>query len=424
MKEKRYVCIDLKSFFASCECVERGLDPFKVNLVVADPERSENTVCLAITPAMKALGIKNRCRVGDIPQTVEYIIAKPRMKLYMAKSAEIYSVYLRYISPEDIHIYSIDECFIDVTDYMKLYKKTEFEIAKLLTDEVYKKTGIRATVGIGTNLFLAKVALDVTAKKSPDFTGYLDEEKFKKTMWHHTPITDVWNIGHGTAERLLKYGIHDLYGVAHFDEKVLYKEFGINAELLIDHANGIEPCTIADIKKYRTHSTSLSTSQILFKNYDFSAAFLIVKEMLDGLTLELIDHEFVTDSVSLYVGYANKSVKTTGGTVKINEFTDSYKKLLTHFKKLYCDTTYKDKPIRKITIGLNDLVDKTHKTFDFFTDERAEKKEHDISETVIDIKKKFGKNAIIKGMSLEENATARVRNRLVGGHNGGEDEHR
>lgn len=421
MKEKRYVCIDLKSFFASCECVERGLDPFKVNLVVADPERSENTVCLAITPAMKALGIKNRCRVNDIPQNVEYIIAKPRMRLYMKKSAEIYSVYLRYISPDDIHIYSIDECFIDVTDYMKLYGKTEFELAALLTGEVFKKTGIRATVGIGTNLFLAKVALDVTAKKSPDFTGFLDEELFKKTMWRHTPITDVWNIGAGTAKRLEKYGIHDLYGVAHFDESILYKEFGVNAELLIDHANGIEPCTIKDIKKYRSHSASLSTSQILFKDYNYDQAFIIVKEMLDGLVLELIEHEYVTDSISLYINYADKKIKATGGTVKISEYTDSYKKLLGHFKKYYEETTRKDAYIRRVTLGLNDLVDKSHKTYDFFTDLKGEKKERDVSETVIGIKKKYGKNAIIKGISLDKNATARERNKMVGGHDGGED---
>ena len=420
MGEKRYVCIDLKSFFASCECAERGLDPFKVNLVVADPDRSVNTVCLAITPAMKELGIRNRCRIREIPKNVEYIVAKPRMRLYMRKSAEIYSVYLNYISPDDIHVYSVDECFIDVTDYMKLYGKTEFELAKFLTEEVYKKTKIRATVGIGTNLFLAKVALDVTAKKSPDFMGFLDEDKFKKEMWHHTPITDVWNVGIGTAKRLAKYGVHDLYGVAHFDEGILYKEFGVNAELLIDHAWGKEPCTIADIKKYRTRSASLSVSQILFRDYKRDNAFTVLKEMLDGLVLELIDKELVAGGVSLYVGYSRDEEGSAGGTMRLSGYTDSYRKLLEVFKKMYYERTA-DKPIRRLGLGLTDLEDNSFRTVDFFTDEKTEGKERDISETVIGIKKKFGKNAIVKGTSFEEGATGIERNKMVGGHNGGED---
>ena len=230
-KQRIYCCIDLKSFYASVECVARGLDPFKTNLIVADPDRTTRSVCLAITPAMKALGIKNRCRVYQIPPTVEYITAKPRMKLYMRKSAEIYGIYLRYISPDDIHVYSVDECFIDLTDYIKLYKTDAKSLAKTLTEAVFKQTGIRATVGIGTNLYLAKIALDITAKNSPDFMGYLTEELYKKTLWHHRPITDFWNVGPGIAKRLENLKIYDMYGVSVFDEKILYKEFGVNAEL-------------------------------------------------------------------------------------------------------------------------------------------------------------------------------------------------
>ena len=274
MKDRIYCCIDLKSFYASVECVERGLDPFKTNLIVADPTRTEKSVCLAITPAMKDLGIRNRCRVFEIPKNIEYITAKPRMKLYMKKSAEIYSIYLQYISSEDIHVYSIDEVFIDLTDYVKIYKKTPHQVAKMLIDKVFELTGITATVGIGTNLFLAKIALDITAKSSPDFMGYLDEEAFRKTIWHHRPITDIWNIGQGISKRLSEYGIFDLYGVAHAKEALLYRLFGINAELLIDHAKGIEPCTIKDIHNYKSKNHSLSNSQILFCNYNFFIKFI------------------------------------------------------------------------------------------------------------------------------------------------------
>ena len=281
MKERIYCCIDLKSFFASVECVERGLDPFTTNLVVADPSRGDKSICLAITPAMKALGIRNRCRVYEIPKNVEYITAKPRMKLYMKKSAEVYSVFLQFISKEDIHVYSIDEVFIDLTDYTKIYEKTAQQLAKMLIDRVFSTTGLCATVGIGTNLFLAKIALDITAKSSSDNMGVLDQEQFKRTLWHHRPITDFWNIGKGTAKRLAEYGIFDLYGVSTASEKLLYRLFGVNAELLIDHANGIEPCTIKDIQSYKTKHRSLSNSQILFCDYNYQDAFIIVKEMVE-----------------------------------------------------------------------------------------------------------------------------------------------
>ena len=348
---KYYLCIDLKSFYASVESVERGMDPFKTNLVVADPSRGKGAICLAITPALKAMGIPNRCRLFQIPDDVEYITAKPRMKLYMEYSANIYSVYLKYISKDDIHVYSIDECFFDITSYLELYGKTPKELAQMIIDAVYKETGICATAGIGTNMFLAKVALDVTAKHASDHIGYLDKEEFERTLWHHRPITDIWNFGKGIEKRLQKYGVYTLYDIAHFDEKILYKEFGVNAEFIIDHAKGIEPCTIADIKNFKSKTNSISNSQILFDDYDYDNALLAMREMVDLIVLELVEKNMVTDNISLTIGYSKEVRKSTGGIVKIGEYTDSRKKLLEYFTDSFKKTTDKKYPIRKITIG-------------------------------------------------------------------------
>lgn len=422
MEDKVYCCIDLKSFFASVECVDRGLDPFKVNLVVADVERSVGTVCLAITPAMKELGVKNRCRIYEIPKNIEYIVAKPRMKLYMEKSAEIYGIYLDYISPEDIHVYSIDECFIDLTDYVKIYEKEPIELAKMLTAEVYKRTGIRATVGVGTNMFLTKLALDITAKHSKDFIGYLNQEEFRKTIWHHRPITDIWNIGPGIAKRLARLGAYDLYGITKLDERLLYKEFGINAELIIDHAYGIEPCTIKDIQNYKTKSSSLSNGQILFSDYSLEDAYTVLKEMVESLVLELVEKDLVTNSISLVVGYSDKSIKMTGGSLKLDRYTNSYKHIIKYFEDFYKNTTLKEQSIRRLNVGLNNVVSEEYITIDFFTDFEAEKREKDLQKTLINIKYKYGKNSILKGNSFREKATARERNKMIGGHLSGEDE--
>lgn len=317
MEKSIYACIDLKSFYASVEAAERKLDPFKENLVVADPSRGRGAICLAVTPAMKSLGIKNRCRLFEIPETVTYITAKPRMKLYMEYSARIYSIYLNYVSKEDIHVYSIDECFLDFTPYLHTYGKTPKEMAVMLMDAVRRETGICATAGIGTNLFLAKVALDITAKHSPDHIGYLDEKEFKRTIWHHRPITDIWNIGKGIAARLSRYGIYDLYGTAHMDEKLLYKEFGVNAEFLIDHAHGREPCTIKEIHDYESKSHSVSQSQILFEDYSYDNALLVLKEMTDALALELRSRHLTTDSISMSVAYSKRELPPSGGTRKL-----------------------------------------------------------------------------------------------------------
>ena len=418
MEQKIYLCIDLKSFYASVECVERGLDPLTANLVVADPSRGRGGICLAITPAMKALGIRNRCRIFEIPDSVEYITAIPRMKLYMEYSARIYSIYLKYVAAEDIHVYSIDECFFDVTHYLSLYRKTARQMAQMLLAAVLEETGISATVGIGTNLFLAKVALDVTAKHAPDRIGILDEELFREQIWHHRPITDIWNVGRGIAKRLEKYGVYDLYGVAHMEEETLYREFGVNAEFLIDHSKGIEPCTIREIKEYVPSTTSVSNGQILFEDYDYDDALLAMKEMVDLLVPEIVDKGLVTDSITLHIGYSDNAAKSTGGTKKIPAFTNSEKKLMQYFVDYYKSTTRRGYPIRRLNIGLNNLISEDFVNLSFLPEYMENEKERNKQKAIMAIKRKYGKNAIIKGMNLEEKATARTRNKLIGGHNG------
>ena len=309
MMKKVYLCIDLKTFFASVECSERHLDPFKTNLVVADPTRGNGALCLAITPQMKSMGIHNRCRIFEIPKGVEYITAMPRMHLYMEYSARIYRIYCRYVSPDDIHVYSIDECFIDITSYMHLYHKSAKEFAKMLMQAVFADTHITATCGIGTNLYLAKVALDIISKHTKENIGILDEERYQKYLWHHLPITDFWHMGSGTANRLLKLGVVDMHGITQIPEEILYKEFGINAEYIIDHAWGREPATIASIKKYRPKNESINNSQVLFSDYEYEDAILVVKEMVELNVLRLVESRLVTNHVSLYIGYS----RTDGG---------------------------------------------------------------------------------------------------------------
>lgn len=416
--EKVYLCIDLKCFFASVECVARGLDPFETDLVVADPSRGNGAICLAVSPSLKAKGVKNRCRIFEIPKNIDYITALPRMKLYIKYSADIYGIYLKYVSAEDIVVYSIDECFLDVTSYLKMYKLTAKELAKKIIDDVYDTLNICATVGIGTNLFLAKVALDITAKHTSDHMGYLDEEEFKKQIWHHKPITDIWNIGRGIAKRLEKYNCYDLYDVAHMDEKVLYKEFGVNAEFLIDHSKGIEPTTIKDIHNYKAKSNSMSNNQILFEDYKYDDAFLVLKEMVEMNVLELVDKHLVTNCISLFVGYSKDVIKPTGVSMTLDEYTSSYAKLNEYFIRLFKNNVDKYHMIRRIGIGFNNVIDEKYATINLFTDVKKEEKERKMQEAIIEIKKKYGKNSILKAMNLQEKATARKRNKLVGGHNG------
>lgn len=420
-KQRVYICIDLKSFYASVECVERGLDPLSTNLVVADSERSEKTICLAITPPMKALGLSSRCRVFEIPKGVDYIMATPRMQLYIEYSANIYEIYLKYIAKEDIHVYSIDEVFMDVTDYLTMYGMSAKELAVRIMRDIYESTGITATAGIGTNLYLAKVALDITAKHVDDHIGYLDEETYQKTLWDHIPLTDFWRVGAGTVKRLEKYGIYNMGQIAHSDKDFLYKLFGIDAELLIDHAWGREITTIGDIKNYKPKHNSLSSGQVLSRDYGYDEGMLIVKEMADLLCLDLVDKGLITQSISLYVGYSN-ALKIEGdrGSISMTMPTSSAKTILPYIEQLYKKVVKPYTPVRRFNLSFNNVVDETYQQYDIFADPVELEKEHNLQKAMIDIKKKFGKNAILKGMNLEEGGTTMERNKQIGGHRSGE----
>lgn len=416
--ERTYFCIDLKTFYASVECVERGLDPFTTDLVVADPTRGQGAICLAISPHLKSLGIKNRCRVFEIPKQIKYITAMPRMNLYIKYSANIYGIYLKYIAKEDIHVYSIDEAFLDVTHYLKMYGLSKVELAKKIIDEVYRQTGICATCGIGTNLYLAKIALDIEAKHCEDHIGVLDEKTYQEKLWKHRPLTDFWQIGRGIAKRLEDNGMYYMEDIAKRDEEVLYKLFGINAEYLIDHAWGREPCTIKEIKSYKSQSNSISSGQVLFEDYSFSKARLVVKEMVELSCLDLTSKHLVCSNISLSIGYSKETNKASGGSMSITNTTNSYKILLPYFLELYDKTTSKNLKIRRITIGFNDVKDEIYEQYDLFTDVEEARKDVKLQKTLVEIKNKYGKSSILRGMNLEEGATTLKRNKLVGGHNG------
>lgn len=414
---KAYLCIDLKTFFASVECVERKLDPFAVNLVVADPSRGKGALCLAVSPKMKEQGVHNRCRIFEIPDNISYITAMPRMNLYMQYSADIYGIYLKYISREDIHVYSIDEAFLDVSEYLQMYSVSAKELARMILQDIYTTTGITATVGIGTNLYLAKIALDITAKHAKDNMGILDEQLYRETLWHHKPVSDFWQVGRGISKRLEKYSVADMYGIAHMDERILYREFGVNAEYLIDHAWGREPTTIKEIKAYKSKSNSLSNSQILFEDYNYEEALLVLKEMVELNVQNLVESHRVTDHIGLYIGYSARNVKATGGSRKLSNVTNSYAYLRNAFIKLYRETVNRQELVHMLSISFGNVVDEMYETYDLFTDFNALEKEKKLQLTLLNIKHKFGKNAVIKGMNLLNKATAISRNKLVGGHN-------
>ena len=421
MKERIYLCIDLKSFYASVDCAERNLDAMTTNLVVADMSRTEKTICLAITPAMKALGIHNRCRIFEIPPHVKYIAATPRMQLYIDYAAEIYGIYLKYISKDDIHVYSIDEVFMDVTDYLVMYGLTARELGMKIIGEIHSRLNIHATCGIGTNLYLAKVALDISAKHSPDFIGELTEESYQQTLWHHKPLTDFWRVGAGTAKKLAGYGILTMGDIAHSDEDFLYHLFGIDAELLIDHAWGREPVTIADIKAYKPETNGLSSGQVLGCDYPFEDGKLIVKEMMDLLCLDLVEKKLVTRSVTLHVGYANRlNAPSAHGTASLSDETNSDLLLIPAVTSLYERIVNPQMPIKRINISCNNVIPEECHQYNFFTDAAELEKNRKVQEAVISIKHKYGKNAILKGMNLEEHATTRERNMQIGGHRSGE----
>lgn len=420
MNKRAYICIDLKSFYASVECVERGLDPFKTNLVVADPTRSKSTICLAITPAMKKLGVRNRCRIHEIPAGIEYITAMPRMQLYMDYSARIYGIYLRYVAGEDIHVYSVDECFLDVTPYLDLYHFSPREMAEELMRAVMEETGICATAGVGTNLYLAKIAMDIVAKHSDDHIGILDEISYREKLWNHTPLSDFWRIGHRTERRLARFGIRTMGDIAVESiraEDFLYKQFGIDAELLIDHAWGLESCRMEDIKNYRAEGHSLSNGQVLMRNYRFEEAAVVVREMTDVLVLELAEKSLVTNSVSLYIAYDHRLDRLpSGGTIRFESATSSSQRIMDAVEHLYYCSTDRFGGIRRIEICANRVSPEGYHQFDLFSDPKTEEKEKNLQKAVLSVKHRYGKNAIMRGSNLLECSTYRMRNEQIGGH--------
>lgn len=480
--EKVYACIDLKSFYASVECVERKLNPLTTNLVVADMSRTEKTICLAVSPSLKSYGLSGRARLYEVVSKIkeinkekskknklvsksfddnvikmnpnieiDYIIAKPRMSLYLKYSSLIYNIYLSFISKEDIYVYSIDECFFDLTNYLKLYKCTSEELVSKMIMEVYNKTGITATGGVGTNLYLSKVAMDIMAKHAkPNKDGvrifYLDELLYRKLLWNHVPLTDFWRVGKGYAKKLIDnkmYTMGDICLCSIKDEDKLFKLFGINAEILIDHAWGIEPCTIKDIKNYKPTSESLSTNQVLHEPYDKSKARIIVREMAYNLTLDMIDKNLETNMVTLYIGYDIENLnngytgtikkdyygrsvpKEATGRINLDNYTSANKIIEEKTIQLFNKITSDKLLIRRIGISFANLKNSnniTSKTIqlDLFSKKdissKEEKEEKDISKTVINIKKKYGKNSLLRGIDLLDGATTKDRNNQIGGH--------
>ncbi len=421
MEERIYFCIDLKSFYASVECVERGLDPMQANLAVADPERGSGTLCLAISPSMKAMGVKNRCRVYQIPKHINYIMAPPRMKLYIDYSADVYAVYLKYFAKEDIHVYSIDEAFLDATEYLSLYGLTARELAGRVMDEVKKATGLTAAAGIGTNLYLAKVALDITAKHVQGNIGYLDENLYQETLWNHRPLTDFWRVGAGIEKRLGHVGILTMGDLAQADEDMLYRMFGIDAELLIDHAWGRESTSMEDIKSYQPKSNSLSTSQVLLRDYTFGEGRLLVKEMVDSLCLDLASQGLAARSITVTVGYSHEAgQEPSSGSVSMPTAANSYSMAAPYALGVYERIAQRDKPIRKLSVSCNGVAHEVYGQYHLFTDDAALERERRLQQAVLEIKRRYGRNALVRGMDLLEAGTTLERNRQIGGHKSGE----
>ena len=457
---RTYAAIDLKSFFASVECILRGLDPLKAKLVVADESRTEKTICLAVTPALKAYGIPGRARLFEVNQKVrevqrrtgekiEFTIAKPQMAKYVEYSTKVYNVYLKYVSAEDIHAYSIDECFLDLTRYLKLYKKTARELVKTIIQDVFTTMGITATGGIGTNLYLCKIAMDVMAKHvEADDDGVriaeLDEMSYRKQLWSHRPITSFWQVGRGIAERLENcrlnagrgiYTMGDIARVSVKNPEALYKLFGVNAEILIDHAWGYEPCTIADIKKAKPRNRSTGEGQVLQDPYPFDKARLVVREMVDTVSMTLVAHDLVTNAMVLTVGYDRENVdkgiyhgvtvtdfygrtipKPAHGTANIGYYTSSQKVMADAVMKLFDRIVDPKLTVRRLNLVAADIVDASHEQYDLFTDVKKQEREKKRLKAELLIKKRFGKNAIVKGMDLQEGATTIERNGQIGGH--------
>ncbi len=469
--QRTYIAIDLKSFYASVECVDRGLNPLTTNLVVADESRTDKTICLAVTPSLKEYGIGGRARLFEVRQKargVDFIIAKPQMAHYMEVSSKIYSIYLKYIAPEDIHVYSIDEVFMDVTAYLGTYKTTAHELAMKMIRDVLSQTGITATAGIGTNMYLCKVAMDIVAKKMPaDKDGVriaeLDEMSYRRQLWDYRPITKFWRVGQGIAQKLACYGIDTMGKLARMsvqNEDLLYDLFGVNAELLIDHAWGWEPCTMDAVKAYRPETNSFSSGQVLQEPYDFEKGRVVIREMAEGMALDLVSKQLVTDQLVLTIGYDAESLtrpeirakyngpitinhygkpvpKHAHGTFNFKKPTSSSRLIMDGAAELFDRHVNPDLLIRRLNLTTNHVKDEAtvnaqvsavkYEQLDLFTDyealdkQRKEEKarlekERRMQEAQLKIKQRFGKNAILRGLNFKEGATAKERNKQIGGH--------
>lgn len=457
MEDRRYCCIDLKSYYASVECVDRGLDPLATNLVVANESRSDGTICLAVSPSLKALGVPGRPRLFEVKQKlaeierrtghkVEYITAMPRMARYLEVSSEIYGIYLKYLSPSDIHVYSIDESFMDLTPYLNLYGMTAHELVTTMIRDVLATQGITATGGIGTNLYLAKIAMDITAKKLPaDKDGVrvaeLDEQSFREKLWAHEPLTDFWQIGPGIAAHLAHMGIYTMGDLARLslqNEEVFFREFGVDAEILIDHAWGIETCGMAEIKQYKPATKSLANGQVLPRAYTFEEGRLAVREMTEQVVLGLVEQGYVAEGVTLYVGYqilSKEGASSYHGPVKINYYgrkvppsvhgtgkldgpTASLSRITEAVLKLYDKLVDRDLQVRRMSIAAIRLspASEVPPQLSLFSSQQDDAREHSLLRTSIALHKRFGKNSLVRGMDLLEAGTTRERNEQIGGH--------
>lgn len=418
MKPDRiYMCIDLKSFYASVECVERGLDPMKARLVVADPERSEKTICLAVSPAMKALGVKNRCRVFEIPKYLDYIMAVPRMALYQEYSARVYSVYLRHIAPEDIHVYSIDEVFMDITDYLSPWGGSPLAFARGIRREVLESTGLYSACGLGENLYLAKIAMDMISKRSREGIGLLSQASYRRLLWDHRPISDFWQIGPGIQARLQRLGISSMGELARAKEEPLYKCFGVDAELLIDHAWGRESVGMRELKSYRPKSSSLSSGQVLPRDYSFDEGRVIVREMAEALALELFSRGLGARRAGLSLGYSSASrLRTSCGGLSLETPCASVKELTRGFEKIYFDIGERRGQLRRVNITLEHLSPLDCHQYDMFSGTEEQERQFELQRAILGIKEKYGGGSIFRCLDLTEAATALERSRQIGGH--------
>ncbi len=418
----RYIAIDLKSFYASVECADRGLDPFTCDLVVADPTRGEGSICLAVSPSLKAKGCPARPRVRDIPAHLSYLKVRPRMRRYMEVSAQIVSIYLRWFAPEDIHVYSIDECFIDTAPYLRLYNRSARELAWMLMACVLKETGVSATAGIGTNLFLSKVALDLFAKHEEDHTGLLDETSFQQQVWHHRPITDIWGIAQGTARRLARWGVQDMWGITRIPLCELRSEFGVKADVLLDHAWGRESCTLQDIKSYTAKEHSISTSQVLTRDYCADEALLVLEEMCNTSVLELIQRGCACQGVALSCGYAwrdsNEQPRGASTSCHLAYPTDSRATLWEAISSAWHDMVDTSRPIRRLGIALTGLTNAQCAQATLFGAGARQAQEYQLAQAELAVRERFGKAALFKGIDLRPGATGLMRAHQVGGHRG------